>query len=290
MDFNMFIKCAKGILSMQLFEINQTPITVASVLLFVTVLICFSIASQFITRVLLGRVLRRLHMDEGTRYTLQRVTHYIIMLIGALVSFQFMGIDLSGLMVVFGFLSVGIGFGLQNLTSNFAAGLILLVERPIRVGDRVIVGDTEGDVVEINIRSTTIRSTNNISIIVPNSEFVSSRVVNMSHRDPTLRIEVNVGVSYDSDLNTVIQCLAEIAAANTEVLKTPTPEVLHKGFGDSAWNMRLRCWIADPKRHEDVQSDIHCAIVRTFRAKGIEIPYPQRDVHIRSGGISAETT
>jgi len=202
--------------------------------------------------------------------------------VGTIVAFQFIGIDLSGLMVVFGFLSVGIGFGLQNLTSNFISGLILLFERPIKVGDRVTVGDTEGDIEEINMRSTTVRSLNNISIIVPNSEFISSTVINWSHTDLKIRLDIDVGVSYNSDLDLVLRSLQEIAVENAEVLKEPTPEVLFIAFGDSSWNLRLRVWLNDPKRHQRVRSDINCAIVRKFRERGIEIPFPQRDLHIRS--------
>ena len=141
------------------------------------------------------------------------------MVIGFLVAFQFIGIDLSGLAVIVGLLSVGIGFGLQNRTSNFVAGIILLIERPIKIGDRVTVGGTEGNVVAINIRSTTIRSLNNISIIVPNAEFVSSHVVNWSHEDLKVRLVAEVGVSYNSDVDKVIRSLYEVAEESPNVLK-----------------------------------------------------------------------
>jgi small-conductance mechanosensitive channel len=186
------------------------------------------------------------------------------------------------LAVIFGLLSVGIGFGLQNVTSNFVAGLILLFERPIKVGDRVTIGELEGDVLEINIRSTTVRSLKNISIIVPNSDFVSSKVINWSHGDPKIRLEIEVGVSYNSDLDTVLRVLKEVASENREVLDNPKPDVLLWEFGDSAWIMMLRVWIDNPKRHPLVRSDINCAIVRSFRNNGIEIPFPQRDLHFRS--------
>jgi len=179
-------------------------------------------------------------------------------------------------------LSVGIGFGLQNLTSNFIAGVILLFEQHIKVGDRVTVGDTEGDVAEINIRSTTIHSLNNVAIVVPNSEFISGTVINWSHGDPRTRLENDVGVSYDSDLDTVIRCLTEAAEEHAEVLKHPAPEVLHRGFGDSAWNMRLRAWVDTPQGRIRIQSDIYCAIVKRFREHHVEIPFPQRDLHLRS--------
>ncbi|HYT56414.1 MAG TPA: mechanosensitive ion channel domain-containing protein, partial [Verrucomicrobiae bacterium] len=192
------------------------------------------------------------------------------------------GIDLTGLAIILGFLSVGIGFGLQNITSNFVAGLILLLERPIKVGDRIMVGNQEGDVVEINMRSTTIRTLNNVAVIVPNSEFVSSKVENWSYGDETVRVDVNVGVSYESDLETVIRSLREVAAEHPQVLKNPAPDVLHTGFGDSAWNMRLRIWLEDSQRHLEVHSEINCAIVRKFQQNRVEIPFPQRDLHVRS--------
>ncbi|NIV15389.1 MAG: mechanosensitive ion channel, partial [Aliifodinibius sp.] len=131
---------------------------------------------------------------EGVSYSLIRITQYLIMIAGVVISFQFIGVDLSGLVFIFGLLSVGIGFGLQNITSNFVSGLVLLIERPIRVGDRVTVGDTLGDVLEINMRSTTIRTLTNISIIVPNSEFTSSNVINWSHGDPKVRLDLAIGV------------------------------------------------------------------------------------------------
>ena len=161
------------------------------------------------------------------------------------------------------------------------AGLILLFERPIKVGDRITVGNTEGDVVEINIRSTTILSLNNIAIILPNSEFVSSTVINWTYGDQKIRLEIDVGVSYNSDLDTVVRCLREVAEEQPEVLTNPGPEVLHAGFGDSSWNMRLRAWIGDPKRHPHVRSALNCAIVRKFRENGVEISFPQRDLHVR---------
>jgi len=196
------------------------------------------------------------------------------------VAFQFVGINLSGLAVIFGLLSVGIGFGLQNVTSNFVAGLILLFERPIKIGDRVSVGDTEGDVCDINIRSTTISTLDNVTIIVPNSEFVSNNVVNWSHGDTKIRLNCEVGVSYNSDLDTVLRCLQEVAEEHPKVLDKPRPDVIFRSFGDSAWNMELRAWVKNPKIHHIVRSEINCAIVRKFRENDIEIPFPQRDLHL----------
>jgi len=279
---------AGEILDYHLFEINQTPITPASVLMFIGALLVFLLLSRLLTRVVLRRVLERFKIETGIRYTMVRVSHYLIMITGAVVAFQFVGIDLSGLSVIFGLLSVGIGFGLQNITSNFVSGLILLFERPIKLGDRVTVGDIEGDVIAIQMRATTIRSLNNIAIIVPNSEFVSSNVINWSHGDTKIRVDIEVGVSYDSDLDLVLRSLREIAAEHEVVMRNPEPEVLLREFGDSSWNMQLRVWLPSPRGMYSVQSELHCAIVRRFREHSIEIPFPQRDLHLRSSEVQLD--
>jgi small-conductance mechanosensitive channel len=282
MQDNGLFELVSKIFGFTFFTINQTPITLASLIVFVFIFLAFMTASKLLTRTLNSRVLSRLQIDEGIRYNLQRVINYTIGVIGAIVAFQFIGIDLSGLAVIFGLLSVGIGFGLQNVTSNFISGLILLFERPIKVGDRITVGDTEGDVTAINMRATTIRSVNNISIIVPNSEFISERVINWSYGDKKVRIDIDVGVSYNSDLDTVLRTLKEIAEDNDMVRKTPASEVHFVEFADSSWNLQLRCWIDDPKESWTVRTAINCAIVRKFAENNIEIPFPQRDLHIRS--------
>ena len=146
------------VLRFPLFTVKSTTVTLSSLIMFVLVMAGFLLISRIFLKIVLTRLLSRLKMDEGTRYNLLRIAHYIVLIIGAIIAFQFIGIDLSGLIVIFGFLSVGIGFGLQNIASNFVSGLIILLERPIKVGDRVTVGDIEGDVIEINIRSTTVRS------------------------------------------------------------------------------------------------------------------------------------
>jgi small-conductance mechanosensitive channel len=282
MSFAEVSALLERVFNVTLFEINKQPITVLNLIMFVLVISVFAIISRIVRKIVRSQIFPRVAIEEGTQYTLLRVTHYLVIIVGAVVAFQFIGIDLTGLAVIFGLLSVGIGFGLQNVTSNFVAGLILLFERPIKVGDRITVGNTEGDVAEINIRSTTIRSLNNIAIIVPNSEFVSSTVINWTYGDQRVRLEIDVGVSYHSDLETVFRCLREVAEEHVEVLRDPKPEVLHTGFGDSSWNMRLRAWISNPKTHPQVRSALNCAIVRKFRENGIEIPFPQRDLHVRS--------
>jgi small-conductance mechanosensitive channel len=279
----------RDLLQTQLFIIQDTPVTFMSLVLFVLFIVGFSFLSSFVKRILNKRILPRFIKDSGLRYTLSRISQYIVVVIGIFFSFQFVGVDLTGLAVIFGFLSVGIGFGLQNVTSNFISGLIVLFERPISVGDRVEVNDIEGDVQEINIRSTTVKTLDNISIIVPNSQFVSQEVVNYSHGDPTYRLGIDVGVAYGSDLDDVLKALNEVAEESDDVLDNPEHDVHLRSFGDSAWDMKLLVWIGDVKRKYTVKNNLNQAIVRKFREMDIEIPFPQRDINFRNAIPGNET-
>jgi small-conductance mechanosensitive channel len=270
------------LLELTLFQIKNTPITVSSFMLFILFIVIFSIAGKIFSRLIFRKILGSVQMDEGIRYMLIRFTNYTIVFIGIVISFQFIGIDLSGLAVVFGLLSVGIGFGLQNITSNFISGLILLIERPIKIGDRVVINDQEGDVAEINLRSTTIQSLENISIIVPNSDFVSGKVTNYSYGDTRIRIRVSVGVAYGSDIDLVFKVLKDAALMHEEVLKEPEPVVVLRDFGDSAWELVVVSWIANAKRHPLISSEIRVNIVKPFKENNIEIPFPQRDINFRN--------
>lgn len=282
MDFSTALDRLDQFFTYPLFIVNQTPITLSSLVFFVIIMGIFWIVNTLLRKFLNNRVLNRFKMPLSTQYTLTRIIQYVFLFVGIIIGFQVIGVNLSGLAVIFGFLSVGIGFGLQNLTSNFIAGLMLLFEQHIQVGDRITVGDTEGDVTEINIRSTTIRSLNNIAIVVPNSEFISSTVINWSHGDPKTRLEIDVGVSYNSDLDNVMNALLEAAKEHPLILPHPEPKAWLMSFGESAWNMRLLAWVGDPQGRRQVQSDINCAIVKKFRNKGVEIPFPQRDLHVRT--------
>ncbi len=281
-SYASILEIIRDILQYRLFTINQQPVTISSVLLFIVFLLGVYIISKLVNRIVLRRILIRFDIERSIRYNMIRLGHYIVMTIGTLFAFQFVGLDLSSLTVIFGLLSVGIGFGLQNIASNFISGLILLFERPIKVGDRVTVGDVEGIVSAINMRATTVNSLRNISIIVPNSDFISARVTNWSYGDPKIRVDIEVGVSYGSDLDTVLKALIEVAEENSEVMKYPKPQALLMSFGDSSWNMQLRFWLASPEGYYRIRSAVNCAIVRKFRERKIEIPFPQRDLHLRS--------
>jgi len=281
-SYESVLDLIKEILGYRLFTLNQQPITISSVLVFIAFLVAVYILSKLVNKILLRRILIRFDIERSIRYNMIRLGHYVVMTIGTLFAFQFVGLNLSSLTVIFGLLSVGIGFGLQNITSNFISGLILLFERPIKVGDRVTVGEVEGTVAAINMRATTVNSLRNISIIVPNSDFISAQVTNWSYGDPKIRVDIDVGVSYGSDLDAVLKALNDVAEENSEVMQHPKPQVLLMNFGDSSWDMQLRFWLKSPDGYYRVRSDINCAIVRKFRERNVEIPFPQRDLHLRS--------
>jgi small-conductance mechanosensitive channel len=233
------------------------------------------------------RLFPRLHLDSGLEFSALRFAHYAIVSLGVLVGLKVLSVDLTGLAVVAGILSVGIGFGLQNLASNFISGIILLIERPITVGDHVTVGDPDGEVRAIKMRSTQIVTRDNITVIVPNSEFVSGRVVNWSHGDPRMRLHVAVGVSYASDVDLVTRVLHDVARRVEFVLGEPAPEVRFVRFGESSLAFELLVWIGNPHHEDAVGSGLRYAIRAAFLDAGIEIPFPQRDVTVRAAASPA---
>ena len=242
--------------------------------------------SKALTKQFLPTVYSRYHLDIGIQYTFNRLFHYVVMIIAVLVTTSMVGLDLSASTVFAGVLGVGIGFGLQNITSNFISGIILLFERPIKVGDRVIVEEIIGDVEKINMRATIIRSINNEHIIVPNSYFLEEHVVNRSYAAPEMRLVVPVGVSYDSDVDKVAALLMSVAEEESNkhdtILTTPEPFVNFVGFGDSSLDFELFVWIQDPKQYIRIKSSVNFNIFHIFNQHDIEIPFPQRDLHVRS--------
>jgi small-conductance mechanosensitive channel len=206
--------------------------------------------------------------------------------IAILVALTFAGISLTHLAIVAGALSVGIGFGLQNIVNNFISGIIMLVERPVRHGDWIMVGSTEGLVERISIRTTTIRTFDRADVIVPNSDMISSQVTNWTLGNTWGRIKIPIGVGYSSDVETVIATLLEVAGNHPDVVKgnleLSDPYALFLEFGDSSLNFELRAYIGNINRCMHVISDLNRAINAEFNKKGIEIPFPQRDVHFRN--------
>jgi len=224
-------------------------------------------------------------MEPSARDALVTTFGYVGVAIAIMVALSFAGIKFASLAIIAGALSVGIGFGLQNIVNNFVSGIIMLVERPVRNGDWIVVGNTEGYVQRISIRTTTIRTFDRADVIVPNSDLISGQVTNWTLGNTWGRLKLSIGVAYGSDVETVIETLLEVANNNTEVIKgnpkLPDPCALFLDFGDSSLDFELRVIIRDINRRRYVTSDINRAINAAFNKKGIEIPFPQRDVHFR---------
>jgi small-conductance mechanosensitive channel len=239
--------------------------------------------SHQVRRFLTQEVLPRTSLDLGQQDAFARLAGYLIVLLGLVIGLQTIGVNLSSLLVLGGAVGIGVGFGLQTIASNFVAGLILLVERPIKLGDRVEVGGTNGDVVRMGPRSTWVRTNDNVLIIVPNAEFVSSRITNWTANDRQVRFSMPLGVSYGSDPEEVREVLLKVALAHPDVLSHPAPEVRFVGFGDSSLDFELRVWtIKQVQTPKVLTSELYFAVFRAFREHNIEIPFPQRDLHLKT--------
>ncbi len=237
--------------------------------------------SRWLLRWIDGNVLARSNLDSGVRNSVKTGLNYVGAAIALLVGVSAAGIDLSSLALVAGALSLGIGFGLQNIVSNFVSGLILLVERPFKVGDWVVTGSTEGIVKHISVRATEIETFQHQSIIVPNSELINASLGNWTHRNKLGRTDVTVGVSYDADPQKVFDLLLEIGESYSKALKNPEPSVEFIGFGDSSLDFSLRIHLANVLDGFNARNDLRLLIFERFQAEGIEIPFPQRDINIR---------
>lgn len=262
--------------------VGSIPVSVTRLVLGIGVFVFTLIAARSFSALLERRIEHRTHLDPGIRYTIARLAKYGLLTVGSLIALrEAFDVDLTSIAVVFTALSVGIGFGLQYIAADIASGFILLFERPVRVGDRVTIEKDEGDVRSINLRTTVVRTNDNISIIVPNSKLVSQRVINWSYGDPRARISIPVGVAYNSDVELVTETLLLAAEGIDNVLKDPKPEVQFLRFGDYSLDFRLLIWSALPRRHAQIRSDINYRIEKLFRERGIEIPYPTQEFLMR---------
>jgi len=235
-------------------------------------------------------LLARTHVELGLRQAVGSIVRYLLIAIGFAIILQTAGVDLSALTVLAGGLGIGVGFGLQNITNNFISGLIILFERPIKVGDRIDVGGVTGDVVDISPRATTVVTNDNIAVIVPNSEFIASKVTNWSYTNRDVRLNFPVGVSYKSEPELVRRLLLEVAAAHPGILQERRADVLLQEFGDSSLNFVLRVWTREYATTPGVlRSELNYAIWKKFKEHDIEIPFPQRDLHIRTGALDLNT-
>jgi small-conductance mechanosensitive channel len=261
-------------------EIGQFRISLVRILGGIALFIALLFATRMIQRFLRERVMAT-STDASIANSIETVVGYAGMAIAGLVAMSYAGLDITNFAIVAGALSVGIGFGLQSIFNNFVSGLILLVERPIKVGDRLVVGDQQGLVRRISVRATEIETFDRASLLVPNSELITGRVLNWTHRDSTAAFNIKVGTSYKADPEQVIATLIKCAEDHPQVLSTPAPSAVLEAFGDSALLFNLRVSLPDVGNHVAVQSDLRVAVFKAFAAAGIEIPFNQMDVNLR---------
>ncbi len=239
----------------------------------------------FLTGMLRTRVLQRTGIEPGSQEAIAFILQYGLLFLGTLVLLQLWGLNLTSLALFASVLGVGVGLGLQGIAKNLISGLIIMFERPIQVNDFVEVGDLQGTVTRVNLRSTEVVTLDRISIIVPNAEFLESRVVNWSHGSPISRLRIPVGVAYGSDCQLVRQALLDACEGFPDILAAPPPKVFFNGFGESSLDFLLLVWINQPRRQYEIRSELNFRIEAMLRRHDLTIPFPQRDLHLRNEQI-----
>jgi small-conductance mechanosensitive channel len=249
-------------------------------------------AAQVFAVLLLGWLLRnvltffvfpRAHVEVGARYAILAILRYAVVALAVVFGLQGLGMDTGSLGWFLGAAGIGLGFGLQDILGNFFSGLIMLLERPIRVGDVIQVGDAMGTVEEIRMRGTSIRTFDNTTVLIPNRQMLGERVTNLTYGLGHARLTIDIGVSYDSDVDRVRDLVLEVTRAHPDVLADPEPALVFSGYGDSALNFTLLCHTGQLRRRLGVASELRYQLFKRFREEGIEIPFPQMDLHVRSG-------
>ncbi len=278
------IEWLKTTWNFELFHLGDSPFTTKTfVLLVLSLFLLFYISSK-IRKILVNKVFPRYNIDIGVSQSIATIIRYLLIILGLIIIFQTTGMDLSALGLLVGALGVGIGFGLQSITNNFISGIIILFERPIKVGDRIEIDNLAGNIIEISARATTIITNDNIAVIVPNSDFINSRVINWSHNNKNVRLNFPLGVSYNEDPERIRKLLLEAISENHGVLITPEPYILFKGFGDSSLNFDVLVWTSEYiDRPNILKSELYYQIFAKFKEHNVEIPFPQRDIHLKSG-------
>jgi small-conductance mechanosensitive channel len=258
-------------------------LSLVQIFLLIALLIAVFWFSSRTKRFLFNRFLVKSGLDRALQYAIAQIVSNLVLIIGIFIVLENTGIHLGALTVFAGAVGVGVGFGLQNIASNFISGLVILAERPITIGDRVEVAGVAGQVQQIRARSTVILTNDNIAMIVPNSKFIDSPVTNWTYTDPRVRFRVPIGIAYGSDVNKVREALIAAGRSVPHVLEDPAPSVFLKQFGQSSMDFELIVWSSEMShRPSRFKSDLNFAIEEKLREAGIEIPFPQRDLHIRS--------
>lgn len=271
------------------FRVGNIEVSATSLVLGLVVFIAAVVLARFVSSLLQRRIAARANLDPGIRYTIARLANYFLITIGVLAALkQAFNLDLTSIAVVFTALSVGIGFGLQYIAADIASGFILLFERPIRVGDRITIGEDEGDVHSIRLRTTIVYTNDRIAIIVPNSKLVSQSVINWSYGDARARISISVGVASNSDIEVVKETLLAAAEGVDRVLEDPPPKVQFLKFGDYSLDFRLLVWTREPNRHPQIRSDINYRIAELFRVRGIKLGRPVQELRLSRLALASD--
>jgi len=269
-------------------KIGSINISLMNLLYALLILILTQTIARFWKYFLRDKILAGSGMNIGLQNSITMISVYSLWAFGILFSLHVFGFGTTSLAVGFGALGIGLGFGLQNIFNNFISGIIMLIERPIMVGDDVEINGTWATVKKINVRATVVQTYDNATLIIPNSEFVSQQVKNWSFKDKRLRVKIDVGVAYGSDIELVRKTLLEIAKHTHKVFKSPQPDVIFRDFGDSALVFRLRAW-TDIDNMFKVETDIRFEIDRLFKERKIVIAFPQRDVHLFNTNEAPQT-
>jgi len=265
-----------------LFYIGDNHLSISAIVRLILLGVVVLIISRTIGIGIKRLLLTRMGLDRGSKEAIATVIIYIVATLGILIVLQRAGIDLRTLTVLAGVLGIGIGFGLQNLASNFISGLTLLFEQPIKVGDFIEVDNLLGTVESISIRSTIVRTLDGIFVIVPNIKFVENNIINWSYKDPKSRLRIPVGVAYGTDPVLVTEALLDVARNERNILKNPSPKVWFKGFGDSSLDFELLVWIDHPQDSDPITSSLNFLIEHEFNQRDIVIPFPQRDLWLKN--------
>jgi small-conductance mechanosensitive channel len=264
-------------------------LSLVQIFLLIALLIAVFWISSRTKRFLFNRFLAKSGLDRSLQYAIAQIVSNVVLIVGIFIVLDNAGIHLGALTVFAGAVGVGVGFGLQNIASNFISGLVILAERPITVGDRVEVAGIAGQVQHIRARSTVIVTNDNITMIVPNTKFIDSPVTNWTYGDPRVRFRLPVGVAYGSDVDKVREALLAAAEENSNTLKDPAPSVFLEKFGENSLDFELVVWSSEmsyrPRRY---RSDLNFAMEEKLREAEIEIAFPQRDLHIRSGVVKVQ--
>ena len=271
----------KGLLSLG-FNLGSQRISVGLLLVSAGILYGSHLASVVFQKLLMDEVLVRRRVERGVRHSIGRLVHYAIAFLGFLLALWTLGFNFTQFTIILSALGVGIGFGLQSIVNNFVSGLILLFERPVRVGDTIELGGKWAEIRRIGLRSTTVQTLDHADVIIPNSDLITNQVTNWTLSNRQVRLTVPVGVAYGSDVSKVMETLITCANANSTVAKIPAPQVLFLSFGESSLDFELRIWVSDADHRLKVRSELHQEIDRSFREAKIEIAFPQRDLHLRS--------